>query len=120
MPTLNQVETRHLEALWLVFQHASVNKYRKDYLPYFQEAAERGELPYSRIALMQDRTLMMEGEPQVYGSQVRASGPNGEYELWELSDPEYVDQRRAAIGLKPLNDYLRFWRIEFDIPQKQK
>ena len=72
------------------------------------------------MALMEDRILMGEGEPQIYGSQLRGSGPNGEFELWKIKDPEYVNQRRAEVGLGPLEEYVARWGVEFNVPQKQK
>ena len=117
MPSSNTHLGIKLDGLWLVFQHAP-HKYRKAYFHYFEEAAEKGDIRMSQIALMKDRILMMDKEPQLYGSQVRG-GPDG-YTLWDLAEPEYVDQRRAKMGLGPLKAYLAHWDIAFDVPQKQK
>lgn len=119
MPTTASTSEKSMHAIWLVFQH-SPHEFRKAYFPYLKEAADNGDYKANRMALMEDRLLMGEGEPQIYGSQLRGSGPNGEFELWELKDPEYVDQRRAEAGLGPLADYLSRWGVEFNVPQKQK
>ncbi|MCE7994513.1 MAG: hypothetical protein HEP71_21190 [Roseivirga sp.] len=119
MPTLENVDRKHINTLWLVFQHGT-HRYRKEYFSYFQMAAEKDELNKGSVALMQDRILMGDKKPQIYGSQVRGSGPDGSFELYELQDPEYVDQRRAEMGLGPLEEYVARWGIEFSIPQKQK
>jgi hypothetical protein len=61
---------------------------------------------------------MNEGKPQIYGTQV--IGRNGnELELYELKDPEYVNERRSELGFEPIEDYLMNWNINFDIKQKQ-
>ena len=57
---------------------------------------------------------MHNGEPQIYGSQVA----NGE--LYDLFEPEYVDQKREGIGMEPLKDYLNRLGIEFNVEQKIK
>ncbi|GAB5523312.1 MAG: hypothetical protein Roseis2KO_11840 [Roseivirga sp.] len=119
MPTIASTSEKSMSAIWLVLQH-SPHEFRKAYFPLLKEAAARGDFKASQMALMEDRLLMGEGEPQIYGSQLRGSGPNGEFELWELKEPEYVDQRRAEVGLGPLSDYLSRWGVEFNVPQKQK
>lgn len=119
MPSTASTNEKSMSAIWLVFQH-SPHEFRKAYFPLLKEAAANGDFKASRMALMEDRLLMGEGEPQVYGSQLRGSGPNGEFELWKLKDPEYVDQRRAEVGLGPLSDYVSRWGVEFNVPQKQK
>ena len=63
---------------------------------------------------MKDRALMHNGEPQIYGSQVVND------ELYELVEPEYVDQKREEIGMEPLKDYLNRFGIEFNVEQKRK
>ena len=118
MPTTQNVDRVHIEHLWLVFQHAS-NTYRKAYFQHFQEAVKRGDLRASSLALMEDRILMDEGKPQIYGAQV-AFDQNGVNTLHPIESPEYVDQRRAQVGLGPLKEYLTKFGVEFDIPQKKK
>jgi hypothetical protein len=61
---------------------------------------------------LEDRVLVGEGKKQLYGSQVVA-GPDGLPRLHPIEDPENVDERRRAIGLPPLEEYLR--RAEQDL-----
>ncbi len=119
LPTTTATSEKSMSAIWLVFQH-SPHEFRKAYFPMLKEAAALGEFRPSSMALMEDRILMGEGEPQIYGSQLRGSGPNGEFELWKIKDPEYVNQRRAEVGLGPLEEYVARWGVEFNVPQKQK
>lgn len=119
MPSTASTNKKSMSAIWYVFQHCP-HEFRKAYFPLLKEVADNGEYTASRMALMEDRLLMGEGEPQIYGSQLRGSGPNGEFELWKIKDPEYVNQRRAEVGLGPLEDYVARWGVEFNVPQKQK
>lgn len=113
MPTRKEVSQKAMTGLWAVLQHAPP-EYQSKYIPLLEEAADRGDLSYGKIALMKDRALMYAGEPQIYGSQVM----NGK--LHELTEPEYVDQRRAEIGMEPLKQYLQRFDIEFTVEQKTK
>ncbi len=117
MPTLDQVSQKGMNAVWLVFQHTIYNKYRKEYLPLLKQAARNGDLVPGNIAMMEDRILMNEYKPQLYGTQVVDHGDG--WKLYELADPETVDQRRVEVGLGPLKEYLSHWDIEFEVEQRR-
>lgn len=118
MPTLKDVNQEQMSAIWLVFQHAD-NKYRKRYFPQLRVAAANGDLKKTQIAMMQDRILMSEGKPQIYGTQVTKANGSDAWELYDLRNPETVDKRRARLGWEPLKDYLANWDIEFTTEQIQ-
>lgn len=105
--------------IWLVVQHSPYDQYMEQYIERFRQWAGRGDLSKSQVALMEDRILMNKGEPQIYGSQIvsQNGGPN---ELYDLRDPEYVDYRRAQMGMGPLQEYARRFGVEFAVPQKNK
>lgn len=90
-------------AAWLVIQHSEAIE---KYLPLIKEAGEKGEIPASYAAMMEDRYLMNLGKEQVYGTQAWGSplknSPDEEqvYIIWPIKDPETVNQRREAIGFK--------------------
>lgn len=113
MPTLEDVNEVQVAAIWAVLQHSS-NKWRNKYFPVLEEAADRGDLRKEHLALMKDRILVNEGKPQIYGSQMA----NGALE--PLFEPEYVNQRRAEMGMEPIEDYLARFGIDFNIEQKTK
>jgi len=113
MPTLREVNKEQLSAVWLALQHAPP-PWQSKYIPLLEQLAEQGDLDWSIIALMKDRALMYEGKPQVYGTQIS----NGQ--LYELEDPAYVDQRRAEVGLGPLEKYLQRYGLTFDVEQKER
>jgi hypothetical protein len=116
MPTTKEVSKEQINTIWLVLQHGD-NANRKKYFPLLKNAAENGDLDKSDIALMEDRILITDGKPQIYGSQVTQNGETKKWELYELSNPETVNKRRALIGLQPLQDYLKRWDIEFNVEQ---
>lgn len=119
MPTLNEVDQQQMSAIWLVFQHAD-NYHRKKYLPQLKKSAQNGDLRKSHMALMEDRILMMDGKPQIYGSQISEDRENGGWKIYDLQNPETVDKRRAEIGMQPLSEYVKQWDIEFKVEQAEK
>ena len=108
MPTLNEVNQFEMDAIWLGLQHTN-KKYRKKYFPQIEAAVNNGDLSKEQYALMKDRILMDDGKPQIYGSQIK----NGK--LYKLEDPENVNERRKEMGLGPIEEYLKFFNIEFEV-----
>lgn len=119
MPTKQQLTERQLTTIWLIVQHAPT-KYQKKYLPIFKLSAKNGDLDIRDILMMEDRILMDEGKPQVYGTQVRQIDSTGKFELYDTIDPEYINQRRSSVGFEPIEQYLLYWGIKFNIVQKKK
>ena len=107
MPTLNEVNQEQMNAIWLGLQHTE-SKYRIKYFPLIEKAVKNGDLSKEQYALMKDRILMDEGKPQIFGSQIK----NGK--LYDLQEPETVNERRKEMGLEPIEDYLRRFDITFD------
>jgi hypothetical protein len=97
---------------FLIVQHANAEAQRK-YLPLVQKAAAQGEVEKSAAALLQDRVLMGQGKPQIYGSQLTANHDTHQYEFYRIEDEAHVDERRAAIGMEPLADYAKRFGLEY-------
>ena len=86
----------------------------KKYFPLIKKSADRGDLSWSTVALMEDRMLMDIGEKQKYGSQVQKANGSDKWTLYPIQDPKNVNKRRAKIGLEPIEDYLRRFGIEYE------
>lgn len=83
---------------WYVIQHS--NKI-PEYLPLMKAAAQKGELPMSNVAMMEDRYLMGKGEMQIYGTQGSSYAIGTPQELsfiWPIENPEEVNKRRKEVG----------------------
>lgn len=104
--------------LWLVIQHAPLEIQEK-YLPLLKESVKKGESSGSNLALLEDRILMRNNKPQIYGSQVKRD-ENGKGYFHEILDPEYVNQRREEIGLGPIETYAKRMGVEWTVIQKTK
>lgn len=84
-------------AAWYVLQH-NPDKIQ-EYLPIIKKAGEEGEIPFRLVAMMEDRYLMGEGKPQLYGTQGMSDDQKGDY-IWPIQDPEGVNERREAAGFE--------------------
>lgn len=102
------------QALFLVIQHSNLVTQQK-YLPMMREAVKNKNASGSSLALLEDRVALGEGRKQVYGSQIGRNKESGKYYVLPLEDPDHVDERRAAVGLGPLADYVMRWEIKWDV-----
>lgn len=104
--------------VFLVIQHADKDIQEK-YLPLMREAADAGEANWSSLALLIDRINLGQGKEQIYGSQIHRA-EDGVFFVPDLQAPEYVNQRRAEVGLGPIEEYVKHWGMEWTVPQKEK
>lgn len=112
-------ERGELNTVFLVLQH-NHNIYQKKYIPLLREKADQGLIAKSKLAMMEDRILMNDGIPQIYGTQVSRKNGSEEWKLYDLQEPERVNQRRKEIGLGAIESYLENFDVSFDIEQKNK
>ncbi|RXG12432.1 putative membrane protein YphA (DoxX/SURF4 family) [Leeuwenhoekiella aestuarii] len=69
------------------------------YIDLFKKAAAQGEIPITKVAVLEDKFLMMQDKEQLYGSQAQITAENGFF-IWPIKDPETVNQRRKEAGFK--------------------
>lgn len=100
------------KAAWLMLQHAdSDREFQKECLE-MMKGLPAGEVEGKDVAYLTDRILVNEGQPQIYGTQIK-SAANGGLELAPLFEPEQVDERRKKMGLGPIQEYLDEIRKQF-------
>lgn len=92
-------------AAFLILQHA-IHETQIEYLPLVQAAVEAGELEGRWLAMLQDRVLVAEGNPQIYGTQLHQSESTGGLQLYPIEDEANVDARRQELGMIPLAEYI--------------
>lgn len=117
-PKKSVIKGSAASTVFLVIQHADIDIQEK-YLPLMKAAADEGEASWSSLALLIDRVNLRQGKEQIYGSQVYRED-DGSFYVKDLKDPEYVNQRRAKVGLGPIQDYVGRWGVEWTIEQKEK
>jgi len=105
--------------LFLVIQHADL-KTQEKYLPIMRIAAKNKKLKATSLALLEDRIAMLQGRPQIYGSQVVWNLQTNKYTIVPMIDPDHIDTRRADIGLTTYAAYLIEMGIVWDVEQYKK
>lgn len=96
-PGKSMVGESNSEVAWNILQRHpdKIVVYKK----LIEDAGREGEIPMTVLATMQDRILMHENKPQLYGTQAYLRG-NGEGFIWPVENPEEVNERRKEMGFE--------------------
>ena len=62
---------------------------------------------------------MRQGKNQIYGSQV-VNSKTGELVFYPIEDEKNVNIRRAKVGLQPIEEYAKYFGIEYKLKDKDK
>lgn len=92
-------------AAWLIAQHSDLDvAFQQEALALMKEALAAGQADPTEVAYLEDRVAVNTGQPQSYGTQIRCR--NGRPRpATPIVDRAGVDERRAEVGLGPLEDY---------------
>lgn len=106
-PTITLVGKDGEDAAWAIAQHSDLDEsgFQEFALEHLREAAEAGHASLGNLAYLQDRVLVGKGQPQVWGTQM-GCGPDGPVPATPIIDEATLDERRAAAGLDPFEEYL--------------
>ena len=107
------------KTLFLVIQHSDLETQLK-YLPMMREAVKLGNAQGKDFALLEDRIAMRQGKRQIYGSQIKKDYETGESYVWPLIEPENVNERRAKVGLEPIEDYVKRVGMTWDVEKHKE
>ncbi|MFN8116328.1 MAG: DUF6624 domain-containing protein [Bacteroidia bacterium] len=100
-PDLRFVDEENLNSIFTISQHCiNVNK-RKKYLKLIEKSAKNGNDSYSHLAFYKDRTLMLQGKPQLFGTENIIKDNSG-MQLYDIKNVEELNNRRIIYGLSPL------------------
>ena len=104
-PGYDMVGEEAAHAAFFLAQHADRDpEFQARCLKALQQAVEAEQASRTDLAYLIDRVAVARGEPQTYGTQV--NWVDGEPTPFELIDPDQVDERRATVGLGPIQEYL--------------
>ncbi len=102
------------QTLFLVIQHADLLTQLK-YLPMLRKAVALGKAQAGSLALLEDRVALRQGNRQIYGSQIHTDKETGEPFVAPMIEPDYVNERRAKVGLDPIEEYVKHWNLTWDV-----
>lgn len=95
-PTIPLVGEQASNAAWLLVQHSPDLGFMESCLNLMKKL-NQGQVKPANMAYLEDRVLMLNGKPQIYGTQFEGTGEG--MHAYTLEDPEHVDERRAGVGL---------------------
>lgn len=98
----------------VILNHAELPELKR-LVPFLREAAAAGQADSGQLAMAEDQIRVEEGRDQIYGTEI-VNGPDGTLVLYPIEDPESVDERRASVGLPPLEVYLSQFEEAFGRP----
>lgn len=115
-PGIDLVGKKGAKTIFLVIQHAD-SLTQVTYLPLLRDAVSQKNANPQYLALLEDRVLIRQGQPQLYGSQVKRN-EKGENEFYPIRDEIHVNERRASMGLEPIEKYAAYFNITYIVPKE--
>jgi hypothetical protein len=111
-PGQEELGSQGSSTLFLVIQHSD-SAIQEKYIPLLREAVRQKKAKPQDLALMEDRLSISKYGYQLYGSQIEQDTVTKKFFILPIKDEASVNQRRAAVGLPPLEEYVKFWGIEY-------
>ncbi len=105
-PSISKLGKMGSQNAWLLVQHSPDVQFMKSYLAMMEAESDR-EYSMINYAYLKDRILLNDNEPQIYGTQVITNNETKKTELYKVIDPDNLDKRRKAIGLEPIEEYMK-------------
>ena len=113
-PTISSVGKEASNAMYLIVQHSVLEpEFMQSCIPALEEQVKNNEAKGFQLAFLQDRTLMQQGKPQIYGTQYDVN-KDGKMEPYKILNPETVDERRLALGLEKLEERTELLQRNYD------
>ncbi|GAA2242014.1 MULTISPECIES: DUF6624 domain-containing protein [Kitasatospora] len=104
-PTADLVGPEAARAAWLIAQHSDRRTdIQRRALELMTAAVQEGLADARDLAFLHDRTLVNEGRPQIYGTQIGAV-VDGAPVPWPCEQPDRMDELRAEVGIEPFALY---------------
>ncbi|MCD8080141.1 MAG: hypothetical protein LUF04_06935 [Bacteroides sp.] len=97
-------------AFFMVLQYADPEVQEK-YLPMMREAVKAGEAYPADLAQLEDQLAIEKHGKQLYGTQIGYDAESGKYYIYPVEDPYRLNERRSAVGLNPMQDYLNLFGL---------
>jgi hypothetical protein len=106
---IRQVGKEGAFEFWFLVQHADAHPdFQRTVLRLMKAEVATQNAAARDYAYLTDRVALNAGQLQEYGTQITFSGPGlGKAVPRSLRDPHNVNTRRAAIGMEPLEEYLK-------------
>lgn len=110
LPTISKVGEEAYKSAWLIAQHTQDIDFKKKYLELMKESID--DVKKQDIAYLTDRVLVIQGKPQIYGTQLVYNKDVDSYELHKVKDSRNLTKRRTEVGLGSIEDYKERFKSE--------
>ena len=101
------------KAFFYVIQHANIDT-QISYFPIILDALAKGYVQPYQMAYLIDRISLRKKRLLIFGSEVRQHIDTKNYYVAPTHAIDNLDARRALVGLKPMNIYLKKYNITWD------
>jgi hypothetical protein len=105
-PSKSLVGGQGAKDAWILVQHADTDRDFQQKCLDLMKALPKDEVDPRDTAYLTDRVLVGIGKQQLYGTQVIFK--DGKLIPNPIENPDQVDERRKAIGMESLQEYLKF------------
>ena len=113
-PGISLVGKEGVHAAWFLVQHAVLEpEFQEQCVALLKDAVEVREAKGVYLAMLNDRVLIRQGKPQIYGSQHEVDEHGKLYPL-TIEDPVIVDRLRREVGLESLAERTLFLQEDYD------
>lgn len=93
---------------WLLVQHQDAHpEFQEEVLKTMKAAVDDQKASAADYAYLTDRVKVNTGQLQIYGTQMQLNPEGTSYEPKPIIDPEKLNERRAAVGLSTIEDYIQ-------------
>lgn len=104
-PTPEMIGRDGVSSVFVLVQHADDDPvFQAHALALAEPLMQRRDLSRQQYAMLADRVLLAQDQPQLYGTQYKVE--HGKIAVLPLTDPENVDARRARMAMGTLASYL--------------
>jgi len=118
-PLESEVGEDGTEAAWLLVQHAVLeSEFQEECIGLLKQAVEIGEAKGWFLAYLQDRVLVRQGKPQIYGTQHVLV--NGRMKPIETVNPDEVNKRRELLGIWSQEEHTESLQKDYENIQNNK
>lgn len=113
-PGISLVGEAAANAAWFLVQHAVLEpEFQERCVELLAASVKAGEANGYHLAMLHDRVLIRQDQPQIYGSQHEID-EHGRMRPLLIANPEGVDDRRKAVGLEPLAERTQFLQQDYE------
>lgn len=106
-PGFDAVGKEGAKNFWLMVQHTDHDpEFQRKVLEKMKVQVDKGNADPASYGMLVDRVNVNTGKAQVYGTQVSYNTEICQAYAKELADSANVNERRKAVGLPPLEEYL--------------